>query len=232
MTFVIPQPPATAVPVDGSGDLFPVHRVYCVGRNYAEHAREMGHDPGREAPFFFQKSPDNLFRAGLPEGAEFPYPPVSKNVHFEVELVAALGKGGTDVHEEKALDLVWGYAVGLDMTRRDIQGEAKKAGRPWDAGKAFEHSAPIGPVHPASVIGHPSDGRIWLDVNDEPRQDGNLNQLIWALPEIIQHLSELFELRPGDLIFTGTPAGVGPVERGDLLQGGIDGIGEIRVKVV
>ncbi|MEE9317545.1 MAG: fumarylacetoacetate hydrolase family protein [Rhodospirillales bacterium] len=232
MTYVIPQPPAIAVPVDGSGDLFPVHRVYCVGRNYAEHAREMGHDPDREAPFFFQKSPDNLFGAGLSEGAEFPYPPVSKNVHFEVELVAALGGGGTDVPAEKALDLVWGYAVGLDMTRRDIQGEAKKAGRPWDAGKAFEHSAPIGPVHPASAIGHPKDGRIWLDVNNESRQDGNLNQLIWALPEIIQHLSELFELRPGDLIFTGTPAGVGPVERGDLLQGGIDGIGEIRVKVV
>ncbi len=232
MTFVIPQPPATAVPVDGTDDLFPVHRVYCVGRNYAEHAREMGHDPDREAPFFFQKSPDNLFSAGLSEGAEFPYPPVSRNVHFEVELVAALGRGGADIPAEKAMDLVWGYAVGLDMTRRDIQGEAKKAGRPWDAGKAFEHSAPIGPVHPASAIGHPSDGRIWLDVNNESRQDGNLNQLIWALPEIIQHLSELFELRPGDLIFTGTPAGVGPVERGDLLEGGIDGIGEIRVKVV
>ncbi len=232
MAFVIPQPPATAVAVQGTKDLFPVHRVYCVGRNYAEHSREMGHDPDRELPFFFQKSPDNLLPAGPGDGAEFPYPPVSKNVHHEIELVAALGGGGTDVAEADALDLVWGYAVGLDMTRRDIQGQAKKAGRPWDAGKAFEHSAPIGPITPVMETGHVIEGRIWLDVNDEPRQDANVNQLIWSLAEIIAHLSELFELKPGDLIMTGTPAGVGPVEKGDLMEGGVEGLSEIKVKVV
>jgi len=220
------------VPVDGSTDLFPVHRVYCVGRNYAEHAREMGHDPDREPPFFFQKSPDNLFAAGLPEGADFPYPPLSEDVHYEVELVAALGHGGSDVAADKALDLVWGYGVGLDMTRRDLQGQAKKMGRPWDVGKAFEQSAPIGPIHPANAVGHPTDNRIWLDVNGERRQDGTLDQMIWSLPEIIQHLSALFELRPGDLIFTGTPAGVGAVRPGDIMEGGIDGVGGIRVVVV
>ncbi len=232
MAFVIPEPPTATVAVQDTDDLFPVRRVYCVGRNYAEHSREMGHDPDRELPFFFQKSPDNLVAAGPGDGGEFPYPPVSKNVHHEIELVAALGKGGSDVAEADALDLVWGYAAGLDMTRRDIQGEAKKTGRPWDAAKAFEHSAPIGPIAPATETGHISEGRIWLDVNGETRQDGNVNQLIWSLPEIIHHLSGLFELKPGDLILTGTPAGVGPVVKGDLLEGGIDGIGEIKVKVV
>jgi fumarylpyruvate hydrolase len=231
MAFVVPEPPAAAVAVHGTKDLFPVHRIYCVGRNYAEHSREMGHDPDRESPFFFQKSPDNLLPAGPGNGAEFPYPPLSKDVHHEIELVAALSGGGSDVAEVDALGLVWGYAVGLDMTRRDIQGQAKKAGRPWDAGKAFAHSAPIGPITPVTETGHLTEGRIWLDVTGEPRQDGNVNQLIWSLPEVIAHLSGLFELRPGDLIFTGTPAGVGAVQRGDVMEGGVEGLGLIRLKV-
>ncbi len=231
MAFVIPESPRPAVAVAGGDDLFPVRRIYCVGRNYAEHAREMGHDPDREPPFFFQKSPDNLVAATVPEGGDFPYPGQSDNVHFEIELVAALSGGGTDISEDKALDQVWGYAAGLDMTRRDLQGQAKKMGRPWDVGKAFEHSAPIGLIHPVAETGHLSEGRIWLNVNGETRQDGNLNQLIWSLPEVIAHLSGLFELRPGDLIFTGTPAGVGPVQKGDVMEGGVEGLSEIRVTV-
>lgn len=231
MSFVIPQPPVTAVAVHGADDRFPVRRVYCVGRNYAEHAREMGHDPDREPPFFFQKCPDNLVHAAPPAGGAFPYPPKSDDVHHEVELVAALGGGGTDVAEADALALVWGYGVGIDMTRRDLQGEAKKMGRPWDVGKAFEHSAPIGALKPAADIGHPALGRIWLDVNGETRQDGDLAELIWSVPEIIAQLSGLFELAAGDLIFTGTPAGVGPVKQGDVLEGGVEGVGEIRVTV-
>ena len=152
-------------------------------------------------------------------------------MHFEIELVAALSGGGTDIPEDKALDQVWGYAAGLDMTRRDLQGQAKKMGRPWDVGKAFEHSAPIGPIHPVAETGHLSEGRIWLNVNGETRQDGNLNQLIWSLPEVIAHLSGLFELRPGDLIFTGTPAGVGPVQKGDVMEGGVENLSEIKVTV-
>ena len=231
MAFVIPQPPVAAADVTGADDEFPVRRIYCVGRNYAEHAREMGHDPDREPPFIFQKSPDNLVR--LPPGGEgkFPYPPVSDTVHHEIELVAALSGGGTDIPEADALDLVWGYAVGPDMTRRDLQGQAKKMGQPWDAGKAFEHSAPMGPITPAADTGHIAEGRIWLDVNGETRQDCNGNQLIWSLPEVIAHLSGLFELRPGDLIFTGTPAGVGAVQRGDVMEGGVEGLGLIRLKV-
>jgi fumarylpyruvate hydrolase len=231
VTYVIPQPPVSAVAVVGTDDLFPVHRVYCVGRNYAEHAREMGHDPDREPPFFFQKSPDNLLAAGAPQGCNFPYPPKSDNVHYEIELVCALGGGGTDIPEDTAMDLVWGYGVGLDMTRRDLQGEAKKAGRPWDVGKAFEYSAPITPLHPAADVPDMSQTRIWLDVNNETRQDGNTNQLIWSLPETISYLSGLFELRPGDLIFTGTPAGVGPVVPGDVLEGGVEGLGGIKITV-
>ncbi len=231
MAFVIPKSPRPAIAVAGGDDLFPVRRIYCVGRNYAEHAREMGHDPDRGPPFFFQKSPDNLIAAAAPEGGDFPYPVQSDNVHFEIELVVALSGGGTDIPEDKALDRVWGYAAGLDMTRRDLQGQAKKMGRPWDVGKAFEHSAPIGLIHPVAETGHLSEGRIWLNVNGETRQDGNLNQLIWSLPEVIAHLSGLFDLRPGDLIFTGTPAGVGPVQKGDVMEGGVDGLSEIKVTV-
>lgn len=231
MAYVIPQPPVPVADVTGADDEFPVHRIYCVGRNYADHAREMGHDPDREPPFFFQKSPDNLVRLTPGNEGEFPYPPISDNVHHEIELVAALSGGGTDISGADALDLVWGYAVGLDMTRRDLQGEAKKAGRPWDTGKAFEHSAPMGPITPAADCGHIAGGRIWLNINGESRQDGNVNQLIWNLPEVIAHLSGLFELKPSDLIFTGTPAGVGAVGRGDVLEGGVEGLGEISLKV-
>ena len=225
--YVIDPPATPALPVAGSDGLFPVRRVYCVGRNYAEHAIEMGHDPNREPPFFFQKNPDALVTTGT-----FPYPPRSSDVHHEIELVAALGRGGTDIPVEGALDCVWGYAVGLDMTRRDLQGEAKKMGRPWEVGKSFEASAPCGPIVPASAIGHPTKGAVWLDVNGERRQTGDLSQLIWTIPEAINYLSGLFTLAPGDLIMTGTPAGVGAVKRGDVMRGGVEGVGEIEVRVV
>jgi fumarylpyruvate hydrolase len=221
-----PQPPAS-LPVRGTTQLFPVHRIYCVGRNYAEHAIEMGHDPKREMPFFFQKNSDSL----VPDGGKFPYPDRSTDVHHELELVVALAKGGKDIKPETALEHIFGYAVGLDMTRRDLQGEAKKLGRPWEVGKAFEHAAPCSAILRASEIGHPAKGTVWLDVNGQRRQTGDLAQLIWSVPEIIGHLSALFELRPGDLIFTGTPAGVGPVKRGDRLHGGVEGVGELRIEV-
>ncbi|MEM7442343.1 MAG: fumarylacetoacetate hydrolase family protein [Pseudomonadota bacterium] len=227
VSFAVAPPPIVSVPIEGSEQRFPVRRVYCVGRNYAAHAVEMGHDPDKEPPFFFLKSPDNL----VVESDVFPYPSASNDVHHEIELVVALGNGGKDVPVDNALDLVFGYAVGLDMTRRDLQGQAKKQGRPWEVGKAFEHSAPCGPIVPAAHIGHPDSGAIWLTVNGERRQDGDLNQLIWKVPETIAHLSRLFELAPGDLIYSGTPAGVGPVVRGDMMVGHIDGIGEIEVRV-
>ncbi len=216
------------LPVAGDERVFPVHRIYCVGRNYAAHAREMGHDPDREPPFFFQKNPDSIVLSG----AAFPYPAGSDNVHYEIELVVALGSGGAGIAVGDALGCVYGYAVGLDMTRRDLQAQAKKAGRPWEVGKAFEFSAPCTGVVPASRIGHPDGGRIWLEVNGEPRQEGDLNQLIWKVPAIISYLSGLFVLAPGDLIYSGTPAGVGPIVRGDVMKGGVDGVGEIETEVV
>ncbi len=228
MSYVINPPSIPTLPVRGSDELYPVHRIYCVGRNYADHAREMGHDPDREPPFFFQKNPDTIV---LP-GDDFPYPDKSEDVHFEMELVIALSKGGKDIPEDQALDCVFGYAVGLDMTRRDLQGAAKKMGRPWEVGKAFEYSAPCSEVVPLAAIGHPSDARLWLKVNGELRQEGNINQLIWNIPETISYLSGLFTLAPGDLIYTGTPAGVGPTVRGDRLEGGVEGIGEISISVV
>jgi fumarylpyruvate hydrolase len=207
---------------------FPIHRIYCVGRNYAAHAVEMGHDPDREPPFFFQKNPDNV----LPSGSDFPYPDKSEDVHHELELVVALASGGANIPEAGALECVFGYAVGLDMTRRDLQGQAKKLGRPWDVGKAFDFSAPCTAIVPAAAIGHPDSGAVWLEVNGELRQRGDLNQMIWKVPEIIAYLSGLFTLSPGDLIFSGTPAGVGAVARGDRLRGGVDGVGEIELSVV
>jgi fumarylpyruvate hydrolase len=227
MKYVITPPAMPVLPVRGTDAVFPVHRVYCVGRNYAAHAIEMGHDPDKEPPFFFLKNPDNVDVSG-----EFPYPPASKDVHHEIELVVALAKGGTDIPVEQALDCVYGYAVGLDMTRRDLQAEAKKMGRPWEVGKAFEQSAPCAEVVPASAIGHPDAGAIWLKVNGEMRQEGDLNQLIWKVPEVISYLSGLFKLAAGDLIMSGTPAGVGPVNRGDVLLGHVDGVGDLEVKVV
>ncbi len=227
MSYVITPPPVVSLPVKGSSESFPVHRIYCVGRNYAAHAREMGHDPDRDPPFFFQKNPDNLLTSG-----EFPYPPASKDVHFELELVVALKSGGTDIDESKALDHVYGYAVGIDFTRRDLQGVAKDMGRPWEVGKAFEHSAPCTAIVAASDIGHPNSGAIRLTVNGDTRQDGDLNQMIWNVPETIAYLSTLFTLAPGDLIMTGTPAGVGPVNRGDRLEGHVAGVGDLAVTVV
>ncbi|MFO1106422.1 MAG: fumarylacetoacetate hydrolase family protein [Amaricoccus sp.] len=219
-----PLPPV-ALPIQGDDRLFPVRRIYCVGRNYAEHAREMGHDPDREPPFFFQKNPDDLRLDG-----RFPYPPRSADVQFEVELVAALKAGGRDLTPEAAADAVYGYAVGLDMTRRDLQAAAKKAGRPWEIGKAFAASAPCGPLLPLATP--PRSGAITLKQNGVERQRGDLADLIWPIPEVIANLSTLFELRPGDLIFTGTPAGVGPVAPGDALVGEIAGIGRLEVTVV
>jgi len=228
MTYVI-QPPATvSLPVRGSDSRFPVHRVYCVGRNYAAHAIEMGHDPDREPPFFFQKNPDNL----LTEGQDFPYPTMTKDVHHEIELVVALKKGGDDIPEDQALDCVYGYAVSLDMTRRDLQGQMKEQGRPWEIGKAFEHSAPCAELVPADKIGHPDQGAIWLKINGEMRQEGDLNQMIWKVPEMITYLSRLFTLQPGDIIMSGTPSGVGPVVRGDKMLGHVEGVGELSLSVV
>jgi len=228
ISYVFPPPAVTALPIRGSDKLFPVRRVYCVGRNYAEHAVEMGGDPNKEPPFFFQKNPDNLVSGG----SDFPYPSATKNVHHEIELVVALGKGGAEIPVEAALGHVFGYAVGLDMTRRDLQDVAKEGRRPWEIAKAFESSAPIGELAPASAIGHPDAGAIWLDVNGKRAQTGDLNQLIWKVPEAISYLSGLFRLAPGDLIMTGTPAGVGAVKRGDALHGHIDGIGDLQVRVV
>lgn len=226
--FVIPAVQVVSVAVRGKSARFPVRRIYCVGRNYAEHAREMGHDPDRELPFFFQKNPDNL----VLDNGDFPYPSMSSNVHFEVEMVVAIGQGGTDISPVKALDHVYGYALGLDMTRRDLQGEAKKAGRPWEIGKAFEHSAPMTDIVTVEQIGHLSNGEISLKVNGETKQKSDLNQLIWNVPEIIAHLSAIFELKAGDLIMTGTPAGVGAIKRGDVMEGHCAGIGSITAKVV
>lgn len=224
--FVIPAPPVPTIPVSGGG-AFPVRRVYCIGRNYAAHAVEMGHDPDREPPFFFQKNPNNLDASG-----EFPYPPHSSDVHHEVELVVALKSGGTNIPLDKALDHVWGYAVSLDMTRRDLQGEAKKLGRPWEIGKAFERSGPVGPLHPVAKTGHLAQGRIELKVNGALKQEGDMNQMIWKVPEMISYLSEYFELQAGDVIMSGTPAGVGAVVRGDVMEATIEGLGSLTVKVV
>ncbi|HTW28054.1 MAG TPA: fumarylacetoacetate hydrolase family protein [Acetobacteraceae bacterium] len=223
---VIPPPPVPLIPVAGGG-WFPVRRIFCVGRNYAEHALEMGGDPDREPPFFFTKPAD----AVLTGGADLPYPPMTADLHHEMELVVALGAGGSDIAEAEALAHVWGYAAGLDMTRRDLQAAAKRAGRPWDMAKGFDHSAPIGPLVPAAGR-DPGHGRITLRVNGELRQDSDLARMIWSVPEVVACLSGQVRLAPGDLIFTGTPAGVAAVQRGDVLDGAIDGIGSVHVRVV
>ncbi|MFN7756296.1 MAG: fumarylacetoacetate hydrolase family protein, partial [Betaproteobacteria bacterium] len=224
MGYVFAAPPQPVVPVVGTTDLFPVHRIYCVGRNYVEHAREMGFS-GREAPFFFAKPADALLP--VPEGTtgELPYPTETADLHHEIELVVAIGRRGRHIAAADAPGHVWGYAVGLDMTRRDLQDECKKAGRPWEIAKAFEHSAPMGEIVPASAVGHLAQGAIWLKVNREIRQQGDLNQMIWKVPEMISYLSGLFELHPGDLIMSGTPSGVGAIVRGDVMEGHVDGLG-------
>ncbi len=225
--YVIDQPVQAALPVAGSSAMFPVRRLYCVGRNYAEHTREMGHDPDKEAPFFFMKTPDSLRTDG-----KFPYPAGSKDVHWEIELVVALKSGGKNIKAADALSHVYGYAIALDMTRRDLQAEAKKTGRPWEIGKSFDDSAPCTAIQPASRIGHPAKGAIWLDLNGVRKQSGDLSQLIWDVPSQIEYLSGLWELQAGDLIFTGTPAGVGAVHKGDHLKGHVDGVGDLDVVVI
>ncbi|NJD32797.1 MAG: fumarylacetoacetate hydrolase family protein [Gammaproteobacteria bacterium] len=228
MSYVIPAPVPATVEVAGGTARFPVHRIYCVGRNYAAHAREMGMDPEREPPFFFSKPADAI----VANGAAVPYPPRTGNLHHEIELVVAIGAGGRDIPLANALAHVFGYAVGNDLTRRDLQFAAREKGQPWDVSKGFDHSAPITAIRRASEVGHLERGRIWLEVNGERRQQADLAEMIWNVPEIIVELSTLFELVPGDLIFTGTPAGVGPVQRGDSLVGGIDGLETLRTTVV
>ena len=224
--FVIAAPASVAVPVKGGG-LFPVRRVFCVGRNYAAHAREMGGDPDREPPFFFTKPADALVTGG----ADTPYPTATTNYHHEMEQVVAIGTGGADILPEQALAHVWGYAAGLDMTRRDLQDEAKQTRRPWDMSKAFDHSAPVGELVPGTGI-DPGRGAIELRVNGAVRQRSDLSQLIWSVPDVIAFLSRLVRLAPGDLIFTGTPDGVAAVERGDVLEGSIEGVGAVRTRIV
>jgi fumarylpyruvate hydrolase len=232
MSYVFePQAPVTLAVV-GTEQKFPVRRVYCVGRNYAAHAREMGFDPDREPPFFFCKPADAVISVAYEQALELPYPAETSNYHYEIELVVAIGKAGRDISLEQANDHVYGYAVGLDMTRRDLQMKMREMGRPWEIGKAFDASAPIGPLHPANQIGHPSKAGLWLQVNGTDKQRSDIDKLIWSVPETISYLSRFFELQPGDLIMTGTPEGVGPVVVGERMTGGVEGLGEIQVSVI
>ena len=233
MAFVFPPHPPAALPVAGSTDCFPVRRVFCVGRNYADHAREMGaadQAEGREPPFFFMKPGDAVVGGTGEIGVAFP--PATQSLHHEVELVVALGAGGANVAVDAAKDLIFGYAVGLDLTRRDIQARAKEKGHPWDMGKGFDQSAVAGVIQPAALVGHPDRGRIWLTVNGEIRQDGDLAAMLWKVADIVANLSTLVRLAAGDLIYTGTPAGVGPLQRGDVLEGGVAGVGTLRARIV
>ncbi|MBQ5950060.1 fumarylacetoacetate hydrolase family protein [Massilia sp. ST3] len=225
--FVITAPTAPSVAVAGSAARFPVRRVFCVGRNYAAHAREMGSDPSREPPFFFTKPADAVVPA---EGA-VPYPPMTQDLHHEVELVVALGAGGANVAVEDALSLVWGYGVGLDLTRRDLQAVAKDAGRPWDMAKGFDASAPCSALRPASETGHPAAGRIWLEVNGQVKQQGDLNEMIWPVADVISYLSRFVTLAAGDLIYSGTPSGVGALQPGDRVRGGVDGVATFELEI-
>jgi len=225
--FVIPPPPVSSVAVSGTKARFPVRRIICVGRNYAAHAREMGRDPDREPPFFFLKPADTV----VDNDAIVPYPPQTNNFHYEIELIVAIGKAGNAIPVDEALDHVFGYGVGIDLTRRDLQLQAREQGRPWDWGKGFDLSAPIAPLHPVEEVGHPSAGRIWLAVDGQVKQDSDISKLIWPVPDIISIASGSMELKPGDLIMTGTPEGVGPVKRGEVMTGGIDGLGEIEITI-
>lgn len=227
LEYALSPPPIDSVAISGTDARFPVRRIYCVGRNYAAHAREMGRDPDREPPFFFLKPRD----AVVDSGATVPYPPQTSNFQHEIELVVAVGKAGCDIDAEHALAHVWGYAVGIDLTRRDLQLAARDQGRPWDWGKAFDRSAPCSAIRRVADVGHPNAGRIWLTVNGVTKQEADIRELIWRVPEVIAGISSSMELSPGDLIFTGTPAGVGPLVPGDQVRGGIDGIGEITLVV-
>lgn len=227
MASVFPVQSSPLWPVEGGEGEYPIHRIFCVGRNYAAHAVEMGKDPDRDPPFFFTKWPESY----VPSGSTVAYPVSTSNYHHEVELVVAMSGGGGDIAAADALDHVFGYAVGLDMTRRDLQLKAREQGRPWDTGKNFEESAPLGPLFPASRIGHPDAGRIEMRVNADVRQEADLKDLIWSVPEIIEHLSRYYALRAGDIIMTGTPAGVAAVDPGDELVGRIDGLGEVRITI-
>jgi fumarylpyruvate hydrolase len=232
LNAVINQVPSVTVPVSGSNERFAVRRIYCVGRNYAAHVREMGFDPDREPPFFFTKPTDAIVVSPVGSDGEISYPPGTEAFHYEIELVAAIGAAGRNIPVERANDHIFGYAVGIDMTRRDLQLAARDKGRPWELGKSFDQSAPISLLHRAEDVGHPSAGGIWLTVDGNDRQRSDLKNLIWSVPEIVANLSSFFELRPGDLIFTGTPDGIGPVQRGEIMKGGIDGLTGIEVKVV
>ncbi|MGY4309306.1 fumarylpyruvate hydrolase [Bradyrhizobium sp. USDA 4369] len=225
--FVLPPPPQASVAVNGSSARFPVRRIICVGRNYAAHAREMGRDPDREPPFFFMKPAD----AVVDDGTAVPYPPLTNNFHYEIELIVAIGRSGADIPLDRALDHVWGYGVGIDLTRRDLQLQAREQGRPWDWGKGFDFSAPIAPLRPVSEVGHPKAGRIWLAVDGVTKQDSDISKLIWPVQDIISICSQSMSLQAGDIIMTGTPEGVGPVQRGQTMTGGIVGLGEIRIPV-
>ncbi|MBP6578255.1 MAG: fumarylacetoacetate hydrolase family protein [Acidovorax sp.] len=231
MSYVFPPAPAPSVPVVGTEAQFPVHRIYCVGRNYEEHAKEMGFT-GREPPFFFMKPADAIVVAPPGATTPLPYPSLTANLHHEIELVVAIGKGGKNIAAADAPSHIYGYAVGLDMTRRDLQNDMKKQGRPWSIGKGFDYSAPIGPITPAAQAGNVGKAGIWLQVNGVDRQRSNVAQLIWNIAETIEHLSAAWELQPGDLIYTGTPEGVSAVVTGDVLEGGVDGLGSIRLKLV
>jgi fumarylpyruvate hydrolase len=225
--YVFEPAPPVSVEVAGSGARFPVNRIFCVGRNYAAHVREMGFDPDREEPCYFTKAS----RCIAPSGSEIPYPPATRSYHHEIELVVAIGRAGFELAVDAALSIVYGYACGLDMTRRDLQVASRESKGPWDIGKDFENAAIIGPIRPAATIGHPRSGRIELSVNGERRQDSDIAKLIWSVAEIIAHLSRLYRLEPGDLIYTGTPDGVGPVRRGDRITGSIAGVGEIALTI-
>jgi fumarylpyruvate hydrolase len=222
--FVFPPAPQASVAIAGSDARFPIRRVFCVGRNYEAHAREMGNDPNREPPFFFMKPADAVVAAT----GTVPYPPLTEDLHHEVEMVVAIGKGGANLSAEKALEHVWGYAVGVDLTRRDLQAVAKKMSRPWDWAKGFDASAPCGPIVPVAVTGHPRAGSVSLAVNGEPRQQGDLNELIWPVADVIAYISQSVALAPGDIIFTGTPAGVGALQPGDRVSATVTGVGTIE----
>ena len=227
MDFVFPPSPIVEIPIAGRDSVFPVRRVYCVGRNYSDHAAEMGADI-REPPFFFSKPADAL----VPGGGEVAYPPMTGNLQHEVELVVALGKGGSDIPSEQALGCVFGYAVGFDLTRRDLQSRAKDKGHPWEMGKGFDQSGPLSALVPVGAVAHPVSGSVWLKVNGALRQNGDLSQMTWNVAEIIANMSTYVRLEAGDLIFTGTPAGVSTVVRGDVLLGGVDGVGELTIRLV